>query len=92
MKLIEIAIGWYNYAHGGSYIKNLMEKRLSICDGCPNKKQLSATGVIIVKLINEEGSMFQCGLCGCPLSALTANPASACKDNKWKPAGEESFF
>jgi len=92
MKLLDIARGWYNFAKGSAYIKRLMEKRLAICDVCPQKKQLSAAGQLLVQTINEEGSNYKCGMCGCPLASLTSLPEARCKDGRWLPAGEESYY
>ncbi len=92
MNLVDIAKGWWNYSRGESYTKNLMEKRLEICGVCPHKVQISTAGKILIQLVNEDGNLFQCGLCGCPLDPLTANPTSRCKDNRWLPAGEESYY
>jgi hypothetical protein len=92
MNIMNIARGWWDYANATPYTKNLMEKRLAICDACPNKKQLSKAGKLLVQFVNEEGNLFQCGLCGCPLSALTSRPEASCKDKRWLPAGEESYY
>lgn len=78
--------------HSTPYIKAVMEKRLEICDACTHKKQLSSLGKLIITSINEQGSTFQCGLCGCPLSTLTASLETSCKIKKWKSVSEESFF
>jgi len=87
MNLLEIASGWYHYINGNQSTRQLMDKRLQICESCPNKVQLSGTGQILVQSIHEEGSIYKCGLCGCPLAALTANPSSSCKDNRWPAVG-----
>jgi len=92
MNLIDIARGWYNFTAGSSYVKVLMEKRLAICDKCPHKKQLSPAGKLLVQAINEDGNLFKCGICHCPLAALTSLPGSKCRDGRWGPAGEESYF
>ena len=93
--LKDIATGWYNFIVGGQDVKRMMQKRLAICDMCPNKRQVSQFGVAIIHALNEEGSTFKCGLCGCPLAGLTANPLSECQDGKWKAEGTnsiESYF
>lgn len=91
-KLTDIARGWYEFANARPYIKELMNKRLEICDTCPNKKQMDGFGKFIVQLINDSANTFKCGECGCPLSALCSNPNSKCKLGKWKPAGEDSYY
>lgn len=88
MNLLDIATGWYNYINGNIGTKQLMDQRLRICETCPNKIQLNQAGQLLITTINEEGSIYKCGLCGCPLAALTANPSSACKDKRWKAFGE----
>jgi len=87
MNLIQIAKSWYTFNKGSDYTKALMEKRLKICDTCPHKVQMNSLGRVILNKINEEGSIFKCDLCSCPLSALTAHPANKCKDNRWGVAG-----
>lgn len=87
MNLVQIAKSWYSFAQGSDYTKLLMEKRLKVCDPCPHKKQMNKLGIVISNKINEDGSIYKCGLCDCPLSALTAHPANKCKDNRWGVAG-----
>jgi len=91
-KLTDIAHGWTEFIKGRPYTRELMNKRLAICDTCPNKRQMTGAGKIIVQLINDKANTFKCGECGCPLSALCANPSSKCKLGKWLPAGEESYY
>jgi len=88
-KLSHIARGWMNFIKGDPYVKEIMNKRLEICDTCVFKEQLSDTGKFIVNLVNNEASMFQCGKCKCPLSAKTADPTSECPIGKWGIAGSE---
>jgi flavoprotein len=88
MNLIEIATGWYDYAKGTQATRQLMDKRLKECETCENKVQMNSLGQILVQLVNEKGSIYKCSLCGCPLSALTAGPASKCKAGKWKQLGD----
>lgn len=88
-KLSHIARGWYNFAKAEPYIKQLMDYRLAICDTCPNKQQLNTAGQLLVKLINQEGSLFKCAKCKCPLSSKTADPGSECPIGKWGIAGTE---
>lgn len=92
LNLIQIARGWYNFAHGGAKIQQLMYKRLAICDSCPFKVQVNVVGQILIQLINEEGSVFQCGKCNCPLAAKTAVPEQSCPVGKWGPDKDESYF
>jgi rubrerythrin len=90
--LIEIGQGWYNFIKGDSNTKQLMHVRLSVCDTCPSKKQLTPAGKVIIELLNKDGSIFMCKECGCPLSAKSANPESKCPLNKWPKLNTESYY
>lgn len=90
--LIQIARSWFAFAKGEPYTKGLMQKRLAICDLCPEKEELSETGQVLVKVLNDEGSLYRCGKCGCPLAGLTAGSGNECPLKKWKKAGEESYY
>lgn len=92
MKLQNIAEGWYNYIASSKYTQRLMKSRLDICDTCSKKEQLSPIGKKIVSAINEEGSLFRCGECKCPLAAKTASPSESCPLGKWSIAGTESIY
>lgn len=85
MKLTAIASGWYHYITGGSAIRKLMQERLEVCDGCPNKVQLSETGAFLLRAVNQAASVYQCGICNCPLSPMTADPKHHCplSNPKW---------
>jgi len=85
--LSHIARGWYNFSKATPYIRELMSQRLEICDSCSYKQQLNAAGKKIVRMINEDGSLYKCGKCNCPLSAKTADPSSSCPIGKWDIAG-----
>jgi hypothetical protein len=82
-QLKDIAIGWYNFTNATSEIRKVMEKRLAVCDGCPNKVQVSPAGAFIMSFINDENNLFKCGLCGCPLGPLASHPIPQCQANKW---------
>jgi len=60
-----------------------MENRLSICDKCPSKLQMSPAGQLLTKVVNQESSTYYCGECGCPLAGLTAHKNNYCKLKKW---------
>lgn len=95
--LTTIARSWYLFANGDQETRKLMSDRLAVCDQCPNKRQLGALGKAIVHAINQKTSVYQCGLCGCPLAAMTANPAVECREGRWNKAGTpnkvlQSFF
>ena len=90
--LRNIAEGWYNFINATAYTKRLMQSRLEICDTCPSKEQLSSIGEKIVKTINEEGNLFKCKECGCPLAAKTANLKEKCPLGKWSISGTESYY
>lgn len=87
MNLIHIVTGWFDYARGNQATKQLMDSRLKHCEDCENKVQMNSAGQILVQFVHEEGLIYKCGLCGCPLSPLTANPSSKCKAGKWNPVG-----
>jgi hypothetical protein len=82
--LIQIAQSWYQLAIADSVVKNLMEKRLKVCDSCIYKKQLNSFGELIVTLFNEEGSSYYCSACNCPLAAKVAKFTNQCPKNFWK--------
>jgi len=83
MELTHIAQGWYNFVVGSPETKQLMAERLAICDGCPHKVQISSAGQVLLRAINQQASLYSCGLCGCPLAGLTAAPRKKCKAGKW---------
>ena len=85
MELVHIAQGWYNFITGSPEVKQMMNRRLAICDSCPHKVEISPLGKKILKALNEKASTYVCGLCGCPLSGLTAAPKKRCKAGKWGP-------
>lgn len=92
MKLVDIAQGWLNYAVQPNDIKAEADKRLSICDGCPRKRQLNSLGTTIIQGINQSGSIYVCELCGCPLAAKTMAPNTTCPLGKWGKMKRESYF
>lgn len=85
MKLVEIAQGWLNLAKDDPILKEMAERRLDICDGCPFKKQLSGTGQAIIQVVNQEGSIYYCDRCGCPLATKTLAPDAVCPAGNWGP-------
>lgn len=87
--LTDIAQSWYDFSKGSDYTKQLMEHRLKVCDTCENKQQLNTLGQVLVTSINQDGSLFSCGLCKCPLAAKTAGTNNTCPINKWGIAGTE---
>lgn len=92
MDLINIASSWAAFLKGTPETQNLMNYRLSKCETCPHKVQLSSAGAKILTTLNQSSSVFKCGLCGCPLAGLTAGPKNKCKDNRWGIAGTESMY
>lgn len=92
MELVHIAQGWYNFITGNPEVKQLMTRRLAICDKCPHKTQISPLGKILIKALNRKASTYICGLCGCPLSGLAAAPGKQCKAGKWGPASPSSSY
>lgn len=91
--LVQIARSWYDYIKGTPYTKQLMAKRLAVCDDCEDKVLINETGKVIMKVIsNDPNGTYQCGVCHCPLVAKTAGTANECPKRKWLKAGEESYF
>jgi hypothetical protein len=88
LNLVDIGRGWIEYAKGSGDTRALMESRLKVCDRCPNKELQGRLGRWLTGIVNKKGSLYRCGICKCPLSPLTANPGSACKDKRWFPAGD----
>mgnify|MGYP000007494600 FL=1 len=83
MNLIKIAQSWYDFIQASPETKQLMNLRLSICDGCQHKTEMSDLGKVLITAVNSAASTYSCGACGCPLSPKTANPANSCPLNKW---------
>ena len=71
-KLKEIAVAWYRAANPTPEQKEIADKRLEICDTCPEAK------------VNSVGIHY-CGACGCPLNKKIFSPAGpiACPKQKW---------
>jgi hypothetical protein len=91
-KLHQIAQGWYNFVHGSPEVKQMMDSRLRICETCPNKRVLNSLGQLIVKAIDDAGSVYYCGGCGCPLAGKTASPEASCPLQKWGPHTDQSYY
>ena len=83
MKLVEIATGWTNFIGANPQHQQMIEYRLSICDTCPSKRQLSPIGKRVVEAINDKASIYYCGQCKCPLASKSAAPTASCPLNKW---------
>jgi hypothetical protein len=92
MNLLNIAESWYDFLTADFNTKELMRKRLAVCDSCTHKVQLNTAGKFIVTAINEEASIYRCGLCTCPLAAKTANPKNSCRIEKWGVAGTGEMY
>lgn len=60
-----------------------MEQRLTICDRCEHKKQVSMVGEALAIEFNDPNNLFKCNLCQCPLGAMSALPKPTCKAKKW---------
>lgn len=90
--LVNIAEGWFDFIQGTPYTKELMRFRLTICDSCPEKKQMSSMGKLLISTVNNEASLFKCGKCTCPLAPMTASPGKKCPLGKWDIAGTEAQF
>lgn len=89
-KLKQIKEGWINHWFDNDSVKDLAEKRASICANCPlnvnnvcsrNKQGVVKDTFIYNEQVRLEGSI-QNG-CGCPLSAKTKSPDSQCPLNFW---------
>jgi len=75
LKLVEIAKAWIAAANPTPEQEIIAGYRISICDGCPNKKYYKHIDTHV------------CGLCGCPLSKKIFSPLpgeEACPDKRWK--------
>jgi hypothetical protein len=74
LKLVEIAKAWIAAANPTPEQQQIANIRISICDSCPNKKQL------------PQFNIYSCGLCGCPLDKKIFSPKpgpEACPDKRW---------
>jgi hypothetical protein len=74
LKLVEIAKAWIAAANPTPEQQQIANIRISICDSCPNKKQL------------PQFNIYSCGLCGCPLDKKIFSPkpgSEACPDKRW---------
>lgn len=91
MKLTEIARGWANFLIQPNDVQALAKERLSICDACPFKKQLTSLGAVIISTLNDQASTFLCSKCGCPLAAKSVNPGSECPLGKWPMLDRSSY-
>lgn len=83
MNLKVIVKAWYHYLNATPEIQETMKRRLEICNTCPDKVQYSPAGQVIMNLTNDINNTFKCGLCDCPLGAMSAHPIPQCKANKW---------
>jgi hypothetical protein len=92
MKLTEIARGWYNFVTASAEHKQMIDSRLTICDECPEKKQIGTTGKRILHAINNKASIYYCGQCNCPLASKTAAPEATCPLNKWISLNQQSYY
>jgi hypothetical protein len=75
LKLVEIAKAWIAAANPTPEQELIAGYRISICDGCPNKKYYKHIDTHV------------CGLCGCPLDKKIFSPLpgeEACSDKRWK--------
>ena len=74
LKLVEIAKAWIAAANPTPEQQQIADIRISICDSCPNKKEISHLNTYV------------CGMCGCPLSKKIFSPLpgeQACPDKRW---------
>jgi hypothetical protein len=74
LKLVEIAKAWIAAANPTPEQQQIANYRISICDNCPAKKELS------------QFNTYVCGLCGCPLDKKIFSPLpgeQACPDKRW---------
>jgi hypothetical protein len=78
MNLFDIGRGWFEFIKGTPSQKVLMAKRLDICDVCPHKEQLNVLTKTLVKTVNENGNLYLCGICHCPLAGKTSLPSAFC--------------
>lgn len=90
MLLTTIAEGWFNFAKGTEFTRELMRYRLSICDPCEHKEQLGVLGQKVIQSINSEGNLYKCAKCKCPLASKTAATGAQCPLGKWGISGTEN--
>ena len=83
MKLAEIASGWKNFIEASPEHQQMIAYRLAVCDGCPQKEQMSPVGKMLIQAINDKASIYRCGKCKCPLASKTASPQSQCPLSYW---------
>lgn len=85
LSLVTIAKAWYSMGSSNPYFRSRANARLEVCDVCPNKRQMSRLGQILMSFTNAKDSVYKCNQCGCPLSALVVSEdKAACRLNKWK--------
>lgn len=87
-RLTHIAKGWFTFANQPVALKGVIEARLNTCDTCDDKVQMNDLAQVVVSIINEEGSTYKCGRCGCPLASATASMPYACVAGKWRAVSD----
>lgn len=93
LDLVNIARSWFDFIKGDSYTKLMMQKRLAVCDQCPEKVQINKAGQLIMNVLNNDpDAVYQCAKCGCPLMAKTAGSLNECPLGKWKSNTQQSYF
>lgn len=86
--LSTIAAGWFTFAKQPEELKGVIKARLDTCDSCDDKTQMNDLAQVVVSIINEKGSTYKCGQCGCPLASSTASMPYACVAGKWRAVSD----
>lgn len=75
--------------------RNRFFDRIRVCDTCPHKRQLLASGGWSTSPENLQGAQVYCGLCGCSLVKKAGDPDNECPDRppRWeKELTFDSFY
>lgn len=83
MSLVQVAEGWYNFVTAPDKLQPIIKERLEVCDTCDHKVTINPVVKGIVLAVNEHASVYACGLCNCPLAALSTTAQPLCRAGKW---------
>lgn len=84
MKVLDIIKGWHLYLNADLQTRLLIERRLKVCDPCPERQAFSGMGQLIIGSLTGQEASFKCRQCGCHLEAKAADPQQACPLGKWR--------
>lgn len=75
----KISKAWFNSYFGSNEQKELSQKRLSICEGCPQMKMLTIGFTYV-----------GCGICNCPIQKkIFSSQFNDCPLKKWENVDKE---